>query len=146
MKAILLLALACVPAVAQHADDLHQKYRRPVAETYLVRPNVFVTATFAQNGEVCVMVITPQLLSTSMDHPSTEIMKSKDLTGVIDELVPESKRGKPIISGFFNAACPPLNNCGGTTASYEHLSIFRNGGMDKERYAIIRWTRTACQK
>lgn len=144
MKSMLILVLCCSPLVAQSFDDLHPKYGRPVSETYEIRKGIYVTANSNSAGEICDLIISRQLASETLNYPSTETMKSDELTKLIDELVPASGRGKGTLSGFVNATCLPLDNCAGVTENYERVRIFRNGGTDKERYAYIQFVKPNC--
>jgi len=76
-----------------------------VAETYLIRPGIIVTASYDSTGQVTELVIAPQL---------TDLIKSKNrglgretLNEVIDELIPTSERGRGLFGGFFNIGCMP---------------------------------------
>jgi hypothetical protein len=146
MKALLTILFICITANAQTREELHKKYRSPIIETFIVRPGISATVGYAETGEVCEMIIHPQQLTSALDYPITKTMQSKELTDVIDEVVPINQRGKRIIGSFLNIACLPLNNCWGVMDSYERVTILRNGGDGKERYARIRWKGTSCRE
>ena len=139
MKALLILVLTCTSVLAQTSSDLRRKYGSPVSETYVVRPNVVVTVSFAENGELREMVIEPQRPSTPVKS-STARLTRNTLDEIIDELVPVNERGKPLISGFLNMRCLPNDDCWGTSSTYEKVDIYYNtSGKDEYRYATIQW-------
>jgi hypothetical protein len=92
------------------------------------------------------MIIHPQEIISDLDFPITKTMQSRTLTEIIDDLVPKSERGKPLMGTFLNMRCLPLDNCWGVMNTYERVTIERNGGDDKERYARIRWKGRECRE
>ena len=146
MKVLLAILLFCVSANAQSREDLHKRYGSPVTETFAARSGVFVTASFAETGEVCEMIIHAQPLTSDLDYPITKTLQSKELTEIIDDLVPISQRGKQLMGSFLNLRCLPLDNCSGGMDSYERVTISRIGGNDKERYARIQWKGITCRE
>jgi hypothetical protein len=144
MKAILLLLLIGLTVNAQSVRELRQKYGEPVSEIFQVRPNVTVTVRIGRTGDVCEMVIAPQLPSTAIKS-NDYVFKSAVLNEIIDELVPASQRGESLMGGFLNLRCLPQDDCAGTSDDYENLNIYRNGGDDAHRYATIQWKRTDCK-
>jgi hypothetical protein len=72
---------------AQSLDDLHRKYGRPVSETYEIRKGIYVTTNSNTAGEICQLIVSRQLASETLNYPSTETLKSDELTRIIDELI-----------------------------------------------------------
>ena len=138
MKIMLLLLLTCAIAAGQTGDDLRQKYGAPISETFKVRPDIRVTVSYDKKGKVSEMVVEPQLDGTIIKSRYRRI-KSEMLKEVIDELVPLSQRGKLILGSFLNLACLPENDCYGASEEFERVIIYRNGGNDEHRYAVIQW-------
>ena len=138
MKAIVILLMMCTAVVAQSGDELEKKYGQPVAETFLVRPAIIVTASYNSTGQVTELLIAPHL---------TDLIKSKGrglshetLKELIDELVPISERGRVGFGGFLNIACMPQNDCYGSYMEYEKVIIYYNAGQHRHvNYAVIRW-------
>jgi hypothetical protein len=120
---------------------MRQRYGPPISETYLIKPGVLASVSFGASGHVCEIVVSPQ--ETALVKRG-KTFKRQELTDVIDELVPVNERGKPMGGGFVNYACMPDNDCNGTFSDSEKVSIYRNGGIDGERYATIHWTRDEC--
>jgi hypothetical protein len=146
MKALLTVLFLCITASAQTREEFHNRYGSPISETFTALPDVFVTVSYADTGEVCEMIIHPQQLTSALDYPITKTMQSQELIKMIDELVPVKQRGKRLIGGFLNLNCQPLNNCQGIMDNYERVAIVRTGGDNKERYATIRWKATPCRQ
>jgi hypothetical protein len=138
MKTLLIILLACTAVAAQTKDDLRKKYGEPVSETFVVRPGIIVTATYAPTGQVKELFIAPQ--------PSSAPIKSKPsalnydtLREVIDDLVPRKERGKYVGGSFLNITCLPQNDCAGSSEDYEKLTIYYNAGKDGANYVVIQW-------
>jgi hypothetical protein len=146
MKTILVSLLFCLTANAQSPEDFHKKYGPAISETFPLRQGIFLTVSYAKTGQVCEMIIHPQEIISDLDFPITKTMQSRTLTEIIDDLVPKSERGKPLMGTFLNMRCLPLDNCWGVMNTYERVTIERNGGDDKERYARIRWKGRECRE
>jgi len=128
-------------------ETMRDRYGPPISETFLVRPGVVVSASYGKTGHFCELFIAPQKPTTlikSADQTAKTI-DSKLLTEVIEELVPESERGRGISANFYNMACLPANDCWGTGSSWEKVAIYRNGGTNDEHYATIQWHDADCE-
>ncbi len=138
MKALVILLITCTAVVAQSRDDLKKKYGQPVAETFLIRPGIIVTASYNSTGQIAELLIAPQL---------TDLIKSKSrglgletINDVIDELIPMSERGRGLFGGFLNIGCMPQNDCYGSYNDYEKVIIYYNAGQHRDvNYAAMRW-------
>jgi len=143
MKIVFLISLTWVIMTPQNSTELRHKYGDPLSEVYSVRPGIVVTVTYAKNGAVCEMAIEPQRPPTPVKSQDT-LLKSDVLNKIIDELAPQEQRGKHLNGTFLNMACLPRNDCAGTLESYERATIYRNGGDDAHRYAVIQWKKATC--
>jgi hypothetical protein len=138
MKILLIVILGCFSVCAQTKDELRKKFGTPIAETFIVRPGIVVTASYNQSGQIRELLIAPEM---------TDLVKSKNKTisrevlgEIIDELVQAKERGKPGFSGFLNLACLPANDCAGSSEDYENLIIYYNAGINAGvNYAVIHW-------
>jgi hypothetical protein len=72
LKIVLLTTLAYTAVPGQSRDELKAKYGRVVSETFIVRPGIEVTATYAATGRIVELVISPQ---------NTGLIKSRSSTG-----------------------------------------------------------------
>ena len=135
-SSVLLLALqALVPA--NTARTLRDRYGQPISETFLIRPGVVASATYAASGNVCEIVVSPQRLWNST-------LESRQINEITDELIPPGERGKVATGGFINGSCP-TNDCGGADYEWQKVSIIRWGTNDQIHYASIRWRRDECR-
>jgi hypothetical protein len=122
----------------QSKDELRRKYGEPISETFTVRPDVSVTATYETNGRIIELLISPR---------ATEIIKSRGKTlshdsvkAIIDELVPHSVRGKFVSGAILNVECLPENDCAGGLESYQKVTIYYNSAADGQvHYAVVQW-------
>lgn len=123
------LSLLCLFFVVQisfpgkTAETMRERYGPPISETFLVRPGLVVSAIYGKNGQVCELFISPQKPTTPIKS-ANQIGKSIDsklLTEVINELVPESERGRSISGNFLNIRCLPSDDCAGTGSNWEKI-------------------------
>lgn len=130
----------------KNAKTMRERYGPPISESFLVRPGLVVSASYAKNGTMCELFIAPQKPTTlikSADQTAKKI-DSKLLTEVIDELVPEKDRGRGISADILNITCLPSNDCGGSGITSEKVTVYRNGGSNDEHYATIQWRSPEC--
>ena len=126
------------------ATDFGKRYGPPVCETYLVRPRIVATVSYGRSGHACEIVVAPNRSGGLINSRSVTI-DAKQLTEVLDEIVPAKERGAMRMGGFVNATCLPSNDCSGTESDWDAVSIYRNGGTDEEHYATIQWHRAECR-
>jgi hypothetical protein len=137
MKVLIILLVMCAAVVAQSRDNLKKKYGEAIAETYLIRPGILVTASYDSSDQISELVIAPQL--AELIKSQSRGLDRKTLNEVINELVPTSERGRGLYCGFFNIGCMPRNDCYGSYMEYERLMIYYNAGQHGEvNYAVIR--------
>lgn len=77
----------------QSRDDLRRRYGQPRSETFVVRPGIEVTATYAKDGRVTELMMVPATPGLIKSRGSGLSLDS--INAIIDELVPLSARGKP---------------------------------------------------
>ena len=140
-----LFGIACLVAsigaiFGQSRDELRRKYGEPMSETFTVRPGVSATATYAANGAITELFIAPRTTDLIKSRGTT--LSNESMRALIDELVPESIRGKFLMGGFVNAICLPENDCAGNSQDYQNVSIYFNAGREGGiTYAVVRWKR-----
>ncbi len=128
------------------AESMRQHFGAPVSETFLVRPGVVVTASYGKNGHFCELLVSPQNPATAIKSAdqTAKTIDSNLLTKIIDELVPESERGRGLSGNMLNIRCLPADDCAGSGSTWEKVSIYRNGGACYEHYATIQWSDVGC--
>ena len=138
MKVLIILAVMCTGVIAQSRDNLKKKYGEAIAETYLIRPGIIVTASYNSTGEVTELLIAPQL--TALIKSKSRGLSQETLNEVIDELIPMSERGQGLFGGGANIGCLPQNDCYGSYMAYEKVIIYYNAGQHgKANYVVIQW-------
>ncbi len=113
---------------------------------YCVLDEVGKIISYDKNGQFCELFISPQKPTTPIKSAdqTAKTIDSNLLTEVINELVPESERGRGISGDFLNLTCLPSNDCAGSGSTWEKVSIYRNGGANGEHYATIIWRSAEC--
>jgi hypothetical protein len=122
----------------QSREVFKKKYGEPVSETFLVRPDIAVTATYAKDGRIIELLVAPRTAGLIKSRGTT--LSRDAVTAILDELVPLSERGKHLISGFENVACPPENDCWGTSQTYEKVAVYYDTAPEgRLHYAVVQW-------
>ncbi len=104
----------------------------------MARPGIGVTVTYAANGGISELLVSPQ--TTTLINSRNTTLSRDSVDAVIDELAPGSERGKYLIGGFDNFTCLPTNDCNGSSSDYQKLMIYYNAGTEgRVTYAIVRW-------
>jgi hypothetical protein len=130
---------------ADTAQTLEERYGPPISETYLVRPEIVASARYGRSGHVCEIVLSPRK-PPSLIKSGHYTIDSKQLSDVLDEIVPIDERGKYLIGTFDDITCLPDNDCGGVQGKWENVVIYRNGSTGNEHYATIQWRREECRQ
>jgi len=97
-----------------------------------------VTATYGTNGRIIELLISPRNTNIIKSRGTTLSQSSVD--AVINELVPDTVRGKGISAGFMNVVCMPENDCSGTSQEFQHVTIYYNAGREGGLcYVVVKW-------
>jgi hypothetical protein len=138
MKVVTALLLLCSSVIAQSREDLTKKYGAPRSETFLLRSNIAATVSYGSNGQITELVIAP--FTSALIKSFGNGISPDTLKVLIDELVPESTRGKARFGGGVIVTCLPANDCNGSQMSYEKLTIYYNAGKNgNANYAVVQW-------
>jgi hypothetical protein len=121
----------------QTRDELRRKYGDPLTETFIVRPDISVTATYARNGRITELLISPRITGSIKSRAVT--LRQDSVKAVIDQLVPRSVRGKRRMAEFVNMTCLPEDDCAGSLETYEKVTIYYNAAAQGVHYAVIQW-------
>ena len=127
-------------------ETMRERYGPPISETFLVRPGLVASASYDKDGQFCELFISPQKPTTPIKSAdqTAKTIDSKLLTEVINELAPESERGRGISGDLLNLTCLPSNDCAGSGSTWEKVSIYRNGSANDEHYTTIIWRSAEC--
>ena len=140
MRSLSFVLLAALGASVTRLANLKEKYGDSISETFRVRPNIGVMIRHAQDGKLLEMLVVPLEPDSLMESRQMTITQQA-AKSVIDELVPESSRGKYIHMTFLNETCLPEDDCVGLSEDYENVYITYNWAREKGkvRYADVRF-------
>jgi hypothetical protein len=131
------LLVASGTLAGQARAALGRKYGKPISETFIVRPGISATATYGRSGRIIEWLISPR--NTALIKSRGRTLSQESVKTVIDELVPPSVRGKPLMGSVLNATCMPENDCNGTAQVYENVTIYFNAGKAGLSYVVVQW-------
>lgn len=146
----LMAALATFPA--DTSESMRERYGKPIAddqapagtETFLVRPMLVASVLYGKSGHMCDTLI-------RQERPVYPLQSEKNaidpvqVERIVNELVPEEVRGKPVGTYLLNVRCSKEGLvCSGVAYDYENVNIRHNESGENEQYALIRWKRDEC--
>lgn len=102
------------------ANALHNRYPAPSREVIEVRPGISITVAYGTGLVACEIQIHPTWAPSFFGKEPETMMDPEVVTGIIDELVPVSQRGKGGPTLFVETGCGKL-----TIAQYEFVEIQR---------------------
>jgi hypothetical protein len=136
MAVALLVLLTSLAASVNSLADLKQRFGGAVSETLTVRPGISVTIRCEQDGRLVEMLIAP-LKPDSLMASRQMTIKTEDAKSVVDELVPQSSRGKYIRGTFLNVTCLPEDDCEGVEEDFEQVDIIYNSARENGRVRYV---------
>jgi len=124
---------------AQTSNNLSAKY--PTVSAYKVRPGILMTANYAEDGQVCEMLLQRRYTPDQTDANST--IPSKLVDQLIDELAPTVERG-PAKSRWLGDSFV----AGGVThvgRDFENVLVAIDGTVSGGvNTVVIRWKNRTC--
>jgi hypothetical protein len=138
---VLVLGIA-VATPGQTSADLGAKYRK--ITSYEVRPGIVMTPRYAQDGQVCEMIVEKRA-KTDKDVIFGSSFAEKEWKDAVDELVPPSERGKDV-TGLLNTTV----DGGFITADYTYEKVrIRVQGVTRPKptpavLITITWSKRTC--
>lgn len=150
-KAMLILIICVILAPTtggQSVEDLRAKYRS--ITSYEIHPGVVMTPQYAADGHVCEMVL-ERRHETESGFKTADTFTDSEVTALVDELVPQSERGKAVTNGPLQDDRPNAYGAGGImvmNTPYEYV-IVQEIGVTKPKpgrllVATITWRKRAC--
>jgi uncharacterized protein (DUF433 family) len=134
-----LVALAAVSAIGQTSDNLAAKY--PTVSAFQVRPGILMTAKYAEDGQVCQLVLERRYTPDQSDAESSIPGKVEDQ--LLDELVPTVERGPATSRWLGNSYV-----AGGVTHTerdFENVLIEIDGTvLSGDKILVIHWKKRTC--
>lgn len=98
MLVVCVVTLCISPALAQTQIEVDGKYTK-LSNMYLVSDNIWMSARYSADSQVCEMVLFPKRVSESTVHLNN-IIPFDELKKVLEEVAPLSQRGKEYPGGF----------------------------------------------
>ena len=142
MKILLAVVLFFLPSVKQTTDEFSQKYKPHQSGGYIVRPGIVMKVKATASGDACVAEIKP-LASTVSKDPNPPVMPSETVKEVVDEIIPETKRGNLTGSVQTSGGCTRWEMSGYEKATIDFVTRCKEGGGGTYS-ARIRWIRDEC--
>jgi len=142
MKILLAIALLFLPSAKQTADEFSQKYKPHPSGGYIVRPGIVMKVKATPSGATCEAEIKP-MSSIASKAPGSEVVSSETAKEVIDEIIPETKRGKITASLHLGSSCAGVDTTGYEKATIVLVTRCKEGGGGIYS-AKIRWIRDEC--
>lgn len=152
-----ILPLLFVSVFGQTTSNLEKKYGAPKSYykgsplAYEIRPGFFMTVQYSENGQVCDMLIEPFPNYEPNSIENVAIPEDLLLT-LINELAPESMRGKEHIASGFTWW---FGHVGTKVYFYENVTVsignswgFENGKRKEKMQGPIelQWTNRQCKQ
>lgn len=134
-----------VSVVMQTSGAFGAKYRQIVS--YEVRPGVAMTPQYTANGQICEMLL-ERRSATSAGFMLGYSFSEKEVSELLDELVPDAQRGKRFEDG-------PIVEAGGgiitSVYTYENIRVSVLGLADPppsggDKVIVISWPSRKCSK
>ena len=124
------------------------KYR-PI-EVYEVRPGILMMPRYADDGQVCEMVVEKQHYSNNKAYLDSTIPREV-ITRITDELVPASERGAAITNAGKAYISAYTGNSVTSFADYENVSINVYGKTSSasesgDIVAVVHWKNRKCAR
>jgi len=135
-----------VPTIELNATDLRARYGDPRAQRFMVRLGITLIATYGTDRAACRLVLGPTRSIIPREEPA-RYMRSEDVTGIIDEVLPEADRGQQLRHGVTKSGCNDYE-----TIDYDNVTVSRfSHGCDlpkpeMEGEATVMRKNPACSK
>ena len=100
-------------------NELHKLYGEPIMERYAVRSGISLTVEYGPDHRACQFLIAPEQLLVEVKEPGS-LMSSKGVSAALEELLPETARGKQINSATLQVEGNTL-----LETDYQNVSIRR---------------------
>jgi hypothetical protein len=142
MKILFTVALLFLPSAKQTADEFGQKYKPHRSGAYIVRPGIVMNVKATARGDVCQAEIKP-LASTGSKDPDSATLPSESAREVVDEIIPEPKRGKIVARFNVNGGCNGMEISGYEKATIVLVTRCKEGGGGAYS-ARIQWVKDEC--
>jgi len=135
--------------MGQTASEIAAKY--PLVKAYEIRPGILMTASYDKGGQVCEMVLERRHKTDKQIINFDEIFSEQIVKELVNELVPESERGKELKGAYGLENTATLDGQFVVVEySYENILVKLYGtlrpGSTGYVVAIIEWRKRVCRQ
>jgi len=143
---LLVVIFASAGAIGQTEEQLGAKFKRISA--FEIRPGIEVFPTFAADGNVCRLVVEKRQYINPASADFDSVIPSSLATLLVDELVPEKERGKPL-SPYLSSESFVAGGASFLKKDYENVSVGMYGSTVEGRTSgvsviVISWPKRKC--
>jgi hypothetical protein len=138
---ISILSLIAVSLAHAQIDafSLRSKYGQPLdRETFTVLPGIDIRVDYGPAKQACVIVLPSGMMAR---ESSPDIITREQMKAVLDEVVPESVRGKEIRRGAMGAGILQV-----VYTEYEHVTIDERFKGDVGTGIVVTFKNPVCRK
>lgn len=132
----------------QAATEFDTRYQR--ITSYELRPGIVMTPEYTREGQICQMVL-ERRQRTKSGFLLANTFGQKEVTELVDELVPKAERGNIVPVGLSQGKGPEVYVASGIArwvTTYENISVEAVGiadpGPSGIMYATITWRNRSC--
>jgi hypothetical protein len=132
----------------QAAAELDTRYQR--ITSYELRPGIVMTPEYTHEGQICQMVL-ERRQRTKSGFLLANTFTQKEVTELVEELVPKAERGNVVPIGLSQGKGPEVYVASGISrwvTTYENISVESVGIADPRpsgiMYAMITWRNRSC--
>ena len=143
MRLLTIITLSLIVASLAHAQidafSLRSKYGPPLdRETFTIRPGIDIRVDYGPAKQACVIVLPSGM---AVRESSPDIITREQMKAVLDEVVPESVRGKEIRRGAIGAGILQV-----VCTEYEHVTIDERFKGDVGTGIVVTFKDPVCRK
>ena len=154
-----LLAVATTTTLAPTSEDLRRKYGAstdvvmrsdgtPNSESFLLSPNIKLTAQYGSDRQACTLVLEPGLPSADVQKDGEQLMSSVTISEIVEQVVPADKRGEKLRDGSNRVSC--RGSIGIWFENYANVYIRHDirceEGLIPEKRVRVNFKREVCPK
>ena len=130
------------------AQEFHKLYGEPIMERYAVRSGISLTVEYGSDRKACQLLLAPEQLLVEVKN-SGDLMPSKGVSALLEELLPLTTRGAKI-----NSATVQVGGNALLKTDYPYVSIRRfcasqscvSSSENQDVRTLVVFNRSSCPK
>jgi len=154
-----LLAVAATTTLAPTSEDLRRMYGAstdvavrsdgtPNSESFLLSPNIKLTAQYGSDKQACTLTLEPGPPSADRQKDGEQLMSSVTVSEILDQVAPADKRGEKLRDGSSRIDC--AGSIGVWFDNYANVYIRHDirceEGLGPEKRVRVSFKREVCPK